>query len=221
MVSRRFYGSQPHFMVLSDSNYTCNFTYNGTTIESSKEEKVLGITIDDKLTFTSHLASIIKKANQKFHALSRVKCYMGLEQNQLIMSPFIKSQFNYCPLIWMFCSRTSMNKLNNIYEKCLRIITDDYNSNINELLQSSHELLNPKTWINYLMIEVYELKSLQHSQYSFIWLWKSTDSAFWSGCSSVSWLSTMAEGTHSNKRFFITRNFHGKNKFTELRRLQV
>ena len=61
-----------HFMVLGDLNCTCNFTCNGT-IESSKEEKVLGITIDDKLTFTSHLGHIIKKANQKLHALSRVK----------------------------------------------------------------------------------------------------------------------------------------------------
>ena len=72
-----------HFMVLDDSNCTCSFTRNGTTIESSKKEKVLGITIDDKLTFTSHLGNIIKKANQKLHALSRVKCHMGFEQNKL------------------------------------------------------------------------------------------------------------------------------------------
>ena len=50
-------------MVLGDSNCTCNFTCNGTTIESSKEEKVLGIAIDDKLTLTLHLGHIIKKAN--------------------------------------------------------------------------------------------------------------------------------------------------------------
>ena len=114
------------FMVLGDSNCTCNFTCNGITIENSKEEKVLGIRIDDKLKFTSHLGNIIKKANQKLHALNKVKCYMGFEQNKLIMSSFIKSQFSYCPLIWMFCSRTSMNKLNNIHEKCLRLVTNDY-----------------------------------------------------------------------------------------------
>ena len=66
-----------HFMVLGDSNFTCSFTCNRTTIETSKEEKVLGITIDDKLTFTSHLGNIIKKANQKLHALSKVKCCMN------------------------------------------------------------------------------------------------------------------------------------------------
>ena len=124
-------------MVLGDSNCTCNFTCNDTTIESSKEEKVLGITIDDKLTFTSHLGNIIKKVNQKLHALSRVKCYTGFEQNKLIMPSFIKSQFSCWSLIWMSCSRTSMNKLNNIHEK---LPTNDYDSNFNELLESSHEL---------------------------------------------------------------------------------
>ena len=143
--------------------------------------------------------NIIKKANQNLHALSRVKCYMGSEQNKLIMSSFTKSQISYCPLIWMFCSITSMNKLNNIHGKCLRLVTNDYDSNFNELLESSHELTVLKTCINYLMIVFtlaiswindwhlyYSEKSLQNTQYPFIWLWKSTVSAFWSRCNSVS-----------------------------------
>ena len=129
-----------------------SITCNGTRIESSKEEKVFSLIIDDKLTFTWHLGNIIKKPNQNFHALSRVKSYMGSEQNKLIMSSFIKFQFSYCPLIWMFCSRTSMNKLNN--EKCLRLVTNDYDSNFNKLLKSSHEVLIHETCFNYLMIEV-------------------------------------------------------------------
>ena len=84
-----------HFMVPGDSNCTCHSTCSGTAIESSKEEKVLGITIDDKLNLMSLLGKIIKKANQKRHALSRLKCYMGFEQNKLILSYFIKSQFSY------------------------------------------------------------------------------------------------------------------------------
>ena len=69
-----------HFMVLGDSNCTCSFTCDGTTIESSKEENVLGITVDDNLVFTSHLGNIIKKANQKLHALSRVNATWPLNK---------------------------------------------------------------------------------------------------------------------------------------------
>ena len=52
----------------------------------------------------------------------------------------------------MFYSRTSVNKLNKIQ----RLITNDYDSNFNELVQSSHELSIHKTCINYLMIKVYK-----------------------------------------------------------------
>ena len=88
--------------------------------------------------------------------LSRVKCYTSFEQNKLIILPFKKSQFSYFPLTWMFYSRNSMNKLNNIHKKCLRLVTSDYDSNFNKLLESFHELSTHKTCINYLMIEVYK-----------------------------------------------------------------
>ena len=55
----------------------------------------------------------------------------------------------------MFCLRTSMDKLNNIHENCLHLVTNNYDSNFNELLESAHELSIHKTCINYLMIEVY------------------------------------------------------------------
>ena len=136
-----------NFLVLGYSNCTCNFTCNVTTLECSKEEKVSGIKIDDKLTFTPYLGNIIKKANQKLHILSRIKCYMRCKQNKLMLF-FIKSQFSFYPLRWMLSTRTSVNKLNNIYEKCLRLITNDYDSNFNELLELSLELSIYKTWIN-------------------------------------------------------------------------
>ena len=52
-ISKWFHGNvlvlnrdKCHFMVLGDSNCTYSFTCNGTTIKSSKEEKVLGITTE-------------------------------------------------------------------------------------------------------------------------------------------------------------------------------
>ena len=67
------------FLVLADPKSPCNLTCNCTTIERSKEEKVLGVAIGDKLTPTPQLGNIFKKANQKLHALSRVKRYVGFE----------------------------------------------------------------------------------------------------------------------------------------------
>ena len=56
----------------------------------------------------------------------------------------------------MFCSRTAMNKLNSIHKKCFCFVTNNYDSNFNKLLESSHELSIHKTCINYLTIKVYK-----------------------------------------------------------------
>ena len=53
---------------------------------------------------------------------------MSLDKRSMIMKAFIESQFYYCPLIWMFHSRTMNNKINRLHEKALRIIYSDYKS---------------------------------------------------------------------------------------------
>ena len=68
-------------------------------VVESREQKLLGITVDKELTFKAHVESLCKKANQKLHALSCISCYLGTEQLQLTMKTFILSQFNYCPLV--------------------------------------------------------------------------------------------------------------------------
>ena len=50
------------------------------------------------------------------------------------MKTFIESQFNYCPLIWMFHSRTISNKINRLHEKALRIVYSDFKSSFEGVL---------------------------------------------------------------------------------------
>ena len=68
----------------------------------------------------------------------------------------IKSEISYCPVIWVFYLRTSRNKLNDIHENFLCLVTNDCDSNFNEILESSHEISIHKTCLSNLMIEVYK-----------------------------------------------------------------
>ena len=97
---------------------------NNITIRNRKNEKVLGITFDNKLFFPSHLTSITKKVNIRLNNLTRVKKYIIPEQKTLISLSSIKSHFNYCPLIWMFCSNSDFHRLIITDERSLRLILD-------------------------------------------------------------------------------------------------
>ena len=74
----------------------CVDNYN---IKSSKCEKLLGIKIDNKLNFKTHVDEIYKKAWQKLNALSRVTSYMDLSKRRRLLNAFFISQFSYCPLV--------------------------------------------------------------------------------------------------------------------------
>ena len=117
-----------HLLISTDNKQKIKI--NETVICSSKAEKLLGILIDNKLTFDQHVSNLCVKANQKLHALSRISSYMSTKKRKLIMNSFITSQFGYCPLVWMFHSRELNNRINRIHERSLRIVYNDKQSHL-------------------------------------------------------------------------------------------
>ena len=81
---------------------------NGIETESSGNETLLGVILDNDLQFEAHTKSLCRKVAQKLSPLSRVNKYLTLQCDQklLIVNSVVKPQFVCCPLIWMFCSRT-------------------------------------------------------------------------------------------------------------------
>ena len=63
-----------------------------------------------------------KKANVKLNNLSRVQKNMTPEQRTFLTASFIKSQFNYCPLIWIFCLKKALHRLINIHGVSLHVL---------------------------------------------------------------------------------------------------
>ena len=88
----------------------------GFQLEPAKSVKLLGITFDRNLTFDTHVSIICETASSKVKSLSRIRNALDEKQAKLLYNSFILSQFNYCSIIWMFCSKTSYEKSNN-YKK--------------------------------------------------------------------------------------------------------
>ena len=59
-------------------------------------QKLLGVHIDFKLKFDTHIETLCEKVGKKLHALARVIKYMSTNQTQMLMRSFIISQFSYC-----------------------------------------------------------------------------------------------------------------------------
>ena len=129
---------------------------DGIQITSSTAEILLGNTIDSELNFDNHISAICNKVDRKINALGRIANYMSLEKRRIAVKIFIESQFNYCPLIWMFHSRTVNNKINRLHERALRIVYSDFKSSFEGLLMKDNSFSIHERNIQSLAIEIYK-----------------------------------------------------------------
>ena len=145
-----------HYIVIGDDDPNQKIILNNNEIASSNEEKLLGILLDSKLNFDSHITSLCKKAGQKLSALARINHYLTQDQKLLLLNSVVKSQFSYCSLIWMFTSRYLSNALNSILERALRLIYNDYELPFDKLLEDNKQKSIYQKNIESLAIETYE-----------------------------------------------------------------
>ena len=139
----------------SDDNDTLSL--NEFNLKNSDYEIILGITIEQKLTFTKHIKNLCKKAGQKLCALLRISPYLDENKKKLLYCSMTKSQFNYCPLVWMFLSRKANNLIYEVQERALRLITNDYQSSFNILLDMCNEFSIHQRNLQTLVIELYKI----------------------------------------------------------------
>ena len=102
------------------------------------------------------MGNICLEANRKLNALARLY-YMELPKRRLLLNAFFKVQFNNCPVVWMFHSRSLNNKINRLHERCLRIIYNDKHSNFDVLLENDNSVSTHHNNIHSLAIEMYKV----------------------------------------------------------------
>ena len=118
--------------------------------------KMLGAHIESKLNFSLHVDIICISASNQRKALVRLKRYLGHEERFVLVNSFIYSNFNYCPLAWMFSSKRSLNKIENLKKRALRFVLDDCTSSYELLLEKSGKPTMNLSRERRLYIEVYK-----------------------------------------------------------------
>ena len=97
MVENNFFfklnGDKCRLLISSKEN-DLSVDIKGETILCDKYVKLLGIKIDNRLTFNEHVSGICKKVSCKLHALARVSDFMKQDKLKLLMKAFIESQFS-------------------------------------------------------------------------------------------------------------------------------
>ena len=87
--------------------------------------------------------------------------YLTFKKKRTLLKAFIESQFNYCPLVWMFHSGETNNNINNLHKRALRLVYNDYTCTFEELLEKDKSFTIHHRNIQYLATEMYKLRNCQ------------------------------------------------------------
>ena len=89
---------------------------------------------NSKNSISSTFKKMCRKAGQKLSTLLRLSPYPDTTKRKTIYTTMVKSQLNYCPLVWMFCPRRSSKLTNKVQERALCITYNDQLTDFKSLL---------------------------------------------------------------------------------------
>ena len=107
------------------------------TKTNTENVKLLGVELNYKLNFDTQITKMCKKAAKQLNVLQRLSNFLNEKSRFLIFRSFIQSNFNYCPLVWHFCSKTNTEKLEKLQYRALRIVFSDFTSSYASLLEKA------------------------------------------------------------------------------------
>ena len=98
---------------------------NKEPIKQQQETKFLGVIIDDRLTWESHINKLVSKLSSCTGRISRIKQCLPQELLEVIYRTLFESHLTYGITIWGCVSTTKLDNIFKIQKKCIRILFGD------------------------------------------------------------------------------------------------
>ena len=100
----------------------CNYQLCGNTLSNVKEEKDIGVTIDDDLTFEPHILEIVKKANKMCGMIRRNFEFLDAELFPLLYKTVVRPHLEYAAPVWSPRKIELIKKLEGVQRRATKYI---------------------------------------------------------------------------------------------------
>ena len=125
----RFAPMKSNYTLFSNSGYipNCQLKLYGTVVPYSANPKVLGVTLDSKLSFTTHIHNIVERSTNRLRLLKALTSRRwGANRNvlRLLYVQYIRPVMEYMAPVWLpFVSEPCLHRLQKIQNQAVRVAT--------------------------------------------------------------------------------------------------
>ena len=102
-----------------------NLTIKDLPIEQVKDHKVLGIIIDENLSWEKHITYLYKQLSSNLFLLSKLKPYLNSACLKLFFNAHILSRLNYSDTVWNVATDNHLKRLESLYRRGIKMISPE------------------------------------------------------------------------------------------------
>ncbi|XP_057294603.1 uncharacterized protein LOC130623128 [Hydractinia symbiolongicarpus] len=95
---------------------------NGSALRNTSCEEDLGVLIDNHLTFSDHISSKVKKANQIMGLIRRTFDYMDNENFVLLFTSLVRPHIEYANTVWCTFLKKDMLIVENVQRRATKML---------------------------------------------------------------------------------------------------
>ena len=99
-----------------------HLSINGTTIEQVTKFKLLGLYINDTLSWNEHISQIVSKVSKQIYLLQRLSDFLPQSGLKAFYNSYILPTLSYCDIVWYSCTNAQINQLERLQNQAGRII---------------------------------------------------------------------------------------------------
>ena len=161
-----YFGSN-HFVDQLDKLKLSGVTISdGIVVPFVKEVKSLGVILDNKLNWNSHITSLGKKVNRVLYTLRFIRNCTTEELRIKLVQALVIPHFDFCSVVYLDCSTTLQDRIQRLSNSCLRYIFGvRRDSHISPYREKLGWLTCNKRRLYFMLIHMYKILRLGKPEY--------------------------------------------------------
>ena len=116
-------------------NTNLNLQYMDETLKMISSDKILGVRVDNNLSWSDHVKHVCKKISSYIWLLSKIKNFLSQAHRVQFYKSYIQPHIDFCNIVWGNSCESSKMKIFRLQKRACRVILD-YN------VEDSDEILS-------------------------------------------------------------------------------
>ena len=116
---------KPNTYIMPDSHVELNLQIDDFVIKRTNQAKILGVIIDEKLSWDAHITSLKRKLNYAIATLNRIRESIPKHLHRDLYYTLFESHLSYCISVWGGATQHRITKLWIAQKHCTRIVFGD------------------------------------------------------------------------------------------------